>query len=268
MTALAPGASSTVARRRPFEPNWVAWLGWLALAAYVLYAASLLDLRWSRFVLGLGEGARLIDRLLPPDFTNWRPLVKGLVESLQIAVLASALGIVLSLPIGFLAARNLMPPWVTWPVRGLIAVCRSFHPLIVAILFVKAVGFGAPAGILALVVASVGFIAKLFAEAIEEISPRQVEAVRACGASFANVILFGVVPQVQARFVGLASYQFDSNLRNSVLVGIVGGGGIGGTLFSAFQRFDYAYVMAILLAIIALIMLTELTSQRVRAMLQ
>lgn len=268
MSALAPGVPSATARRRPFERNWVAWFGWLALAAYVVYAASLLDLRWARLVLGLGEGARLIDRLFPPDFTNWRPLVKGLVESLQIAVLASALGIVLSLPIGFLAARNLMPPWVTWPVRGLIAVCRSFHPLIVAILFVKAVGFGALAGILALVVASVGFIAKLFAEAIEEVSPRQMEAVRACGASFANVILFGVVPQVLPRFVGLASYQFDSNLRNSVLVGIVGGGGIGATLFSAFQRFDYAFVMAILLSIIALIMLTELASQRVRNVLQ
>ncbi len=125
-------------------------------------------------------------------------------------------------------------------------------------MFVKAVGFGALAGILALTVASVGFIGKLFAEAIEEISLKQVEAVRATGASFVSVIAFGVLPQVFARFIGFCTYQLDSNLRNSTMVGIVGAGGIGGTLFAAFQRFDYDYVCAILISIIALIMLGEI----------
>ena len=115
-----------------------------------------------------------------------------------------------------------MPPWVTWPARVLIALCRSFHPVIVAILFVKAVGFGALAGILALTVASIGFIGKLFAEAIEEISLKQVEAVRATGAPFMTVLAFGVLPQVFSRFIGFATYQLDSNLRNSTMVGIVG----------------------------------------------
>jgi phosphonate transport system permease protein len=186
----------------------------------------------------------------------------------EIAIIASAFGILLSLPIGLLAARNMMPLWVTWPARALIAVCRSFHPIIVAILFVKAVGFGALAGILALIVASIGFIAKLFAEAIEEISMKQVEAVRASGAPFLNVITFGVLPQVFARFIGFSSYQLDSNFRVSTVVGIVGGGGIGGTLFAAFQRFDYDFVCAILLSIIALIMVVEVFSARLRATFQ
>ena len=142
---------------------------------------------------------------------------------------------------------------------------RSFHPVIVAILFVKAVGFGALAGILALTVASIGFIGKLFAEAIEEISLKQVEAVRATGAPFMSVIGFGVLPQVFARFIGFCTYQLDSNLRNSTMVGIVGAGGIGGTLFAAFQRFDYDYVCAILISIIALIMAGELLAMGVRA---
>lgn len=146
----------------------------------------------------------------------------------------------------------------------MIAICRSFHPVIVAILFVKAVGFGALAGIMALVVASVGFIAKLFAEAVEEISLKQVEAVRATGASFANVIIYGVLPQVLSRFIGFSTYQLDSNLRNSTMVGIVGAGGIGGTLFAAFQRFDYDFVAAILLSIIAVIMLGEYVSGHAR----
>ena len=157
-----------------------------------------------------------------------------------------------------------MPVWVTWPARAVIAICRSFHPVIVAIVFVKAVGFGALAGILALAVASVGFIGKLFAEAIEEISLKQVEAVRATGAPFMSVMAYGVMPQVFSRFIGFCTYQLDSNLRNSTMVGIVGAGGIGGTLFTAFQRFDYDFVCAILLSIIGLIMVGEVLAQWVR----
>ncbi len=206
--------------------------------------------------------------MIPPNFARWELLLSDLTESLEIAVIATFFGIIFSLPIGLLAARNLMPIWATWPARLVIAICRSFHPVILAILFVKAVGFGALAGILALIVASIGFIGKLFAEAIEEISLKQVEAIRASGAPFANVILFGVLPQVLARFIGFCTYQLDSNLRNSTMVGIVGAGGIGGTLFAAFQRFDYDFVAAILIAIIAVIMVAEVTTTRLRAVFQ
>jgi phosphonate transport system permease protein len=245
-------------------PRWGLRLGWLALAAYVVYALARLDFSWPRFLTGLDNGARFIARMIPPRITQPDSLLSGLTESLQIAVLASFIGILIALPIGVLAARNLMPPWVSWPARALIALARSFHPVIVAIVFVKAVGFGAIAGIGALVVASVGFIGKLFAEAIEEISLKQVEAVRATGASFMNVVAFGVMPQVFGRFIGFATYQLDSNLRNSTMVGIVGAGGIGGTLFSAFQRFDYDFVAAILLSIIAVIFAGEVLATWVR----
>jgi phosphonate transport system permease protein len=131
-------------------------------------------------------------------------------------------------------------------------------------LFVKSVGFGALAGILTLIIASIGFIAKLFAEAIEEISFKQVEAIRATGANFSSVVIYAVMPQVFSRFIGFATYQFDSNLRNSTMVGIVGAGGLGGTLFSAFQRFDYDFVAAILITIISLILVWEFLSTLVR----
>lgn len=255
---------SVPAERIAFKPRWWSRAGWIALAAYVVYALGRLDFGWERFVTGLDNGARFIARMLPPRIAQPDSLLKGLGESLEIAILASVIGIAIALPIGFLAARNLMPPWVSWPARGLIAAARSFHPVIVAIVFVKAVGFGAIAGICALVIASVGFIGKLFAEAIEEISLKQVEAVRATGASFMNVILFGVMPQVFGRFIGFATYSLDSSLRNSTMVGIVGAGGIGGTLFSAFQRFDYDFVAAILLCIIAMIMVGEVLATWVR----
>lgn len=234
---------------------------------YTIYAGSRLDFTWERFLIGLDNAERFLGRMFPPAILQPDSMFKGLLESLEISILASFFGVLLSLPLGVLAARNLMPSWVSWPARTLIALCRSFHPVIVAILFVKAVGFGAIAGILTLTVASLGFIGKLFAEAIEEISLKQVEAVRASGAPFMSVLTYGVLPQVFSRFVGFVTYQIDSNLRNSTMVGIVGAGGIGGTLFAAFQRFDYEFVCAILIAIILMIMVGESLARWVRRLL-
>ena len=264
MTAPAPPR----AIRRAFEANWPARIGWTLLAVYIAYAASRLGFTGERFIAGLEHGARFLQRMFPPNFERWPLLRDGILESIQIAVVATFFGVLLSLPVGFLAARNLMPVWITWPTRALIALCRSFHPIIVAILFVKAIGFGALAGVLALVVGSIGFVAKLFAEAVEEISLKQVEAVRATGAGFLNVLVMGVLPQVMPRFIGFAMYQLDSNLRNSTMVGIVGGGGIGATLFTAYQRFDFDFVLAILLVIVALIMLAEIVSGWARTVFQ
>jgi phosphonate transport system permease protein len=263
-------AAASLSARSAFLPNWPKRAGFVALGIYVLYALSTLEFTWERFVRGLDQGAKFLDRLWPPNFAPDKLALmnEGLLESVQIAVLATVIGIVLSIPIGVISARNLVPPWLSWVGRIIIALSRSFHPMIVAILFVKAVGFGALAGILALIVSSIGFVAKLIAESIEEMSMKQVEAVRATGASWLNVLIMGVVPQVMARFVGFSAYQLDSNLRNSTMVGIVGGGGIGATLFTAYQRFDYDFVMTILLAIIAIIMVAEFFSGWLRKVFQ
>jgi phosphonate transport system permease protein len=235
-------------KKNPFKRSrWNIGL-WILVVTYLVYSIGSLGLNAERFLSGIGHASTLLDRMFPPNFERWELLLSGLVESLEIAMISSVSGIFLSLFIGILAARNLMPPWVSVPIRGFVALCRSFHPVIIAILFVKSVGFGALAGILTLIIASIGFIAKLFAEAIEEISFKQVEAIRATGANFSS----------------FATYQFDSNLRNSTMVGIVGAGGLGGTLFSAFQRFDYDFVAAILITIISLILVWEFLSTLVR----
>lgn len=253
-----------------FPVNWPSRLAWISLFIYTVYATSILNLTWDRFIVGLDNGAKFLERMFPPNMAadKLELIATGMAESIQIAVLATFFGVLLSLPLGFAAARNLAPAWLSWTARGLIAIFRSFHPVIVSILFVKAVGFGALAGILALIVSTMGFVSKLFAEVVEEMNPKQVEAVRATGASFWNVLIFAVMPQVMARFVGLSVYQLDSNLRNSTMVGIVGGGGIGAPLFTAYQRFDYDVVLTILLCIIALIMLAELVSGRIRRIFQ
>lgn len=260
--------STLTSGRRAFEPNRAGRIAWALLAVYVVYAAGQLGFSYARFVQGIEQGGKFIARMFPPNYERWELLLSGITESIEIAIIATFFGVLLSLPLGLLSARNLMPVWVTWPARLLVSLARSFHPIIIAIICVKAIGFGALAGILALIVASVGFVSKLFAEAIEEISLKQVEAVRASGAGFLNVLIMAVQPQVLPRFIGFATYQLDSNLRNSTTVGIVGGGGIGATMFTAHQRFDYDFVLAIIIVIIALVMLSELISGAVRKVFQ
>ena len=155
---------------RPFHTSWGARLLALALVIYAFYALGQLDFSAERFIKGIDNGGRFLARMFPPNFKDWQQLLTGLVESLQIAVLATFFGVLLSLPIAILGARNLMPAWATWPARFVVTFCRAFNPVIVAIIFIKAVGFGPLAGILALIVASVGFVGKLFMETIEEIS--------------------------------------------------------------------------------------------------
>jgi phosphonate ABC transporter permease subunit PhnE len=261
---------SEPARRVAFPPNWPARIGLIVLVAYVLYAARILDITWARFVQGLDHGAKFLARMVPPDIApdKLTLLYDGMIESLQIAILASVFGTLISLPLGIAAARNLSPAPIAWAARGAIAVFRTLHPVVIAILFVKAVGFGALAGTLALTVASVGFVSKLVAEAVEEMSMAQIEAVRATGASFLAVVVMGLFPQIMPRFIGFTAYELDSNLRNSALVGIVGGGGIGAPLFTAFQRFDYDFVLTIVLAIIAIVMIGEIVSGWMRRLFQ
>ena len=268
MSADAPSASSGQQRtwRKPpaIANPYVRYALFAAVAGYFVWAILSLEISWQRIMQGIPRAVTIFGRAFPPDFSRRSLMVDGFVESIQIAVLATFIGVILSVLLGILAARNVVPRLVYLVGRGIIAVARSFHPVIVAIVFVKAVGFGPLAGILTLVVYSIGFVGKLMAEAIEEIDAGQVEAIRASGGGFFKVLLYAVFPQVLPRQVGLSIYQLDSNLRASAVVGIVGAGGIGGTLMNSFRRFDYDFALAILLVMIAIILLSEALSGRIR----
>ena len=248
----------------PFSLSGQAKIGLVVILVYALLASTQLNVNWGRVYSGMGIAGKFLASLFPPSIERPALLWQGIVESLQITVLASLFGILCAIPLSLLGARNLMPLWATWPSRIIVSMCRSLHPVILAILLVKAVGFGALAGILALTVSSTGFVSKLLTESIEEISMKQVEAIRSTGAPYISLMLYGVLPQIFGRFVGFATYQCDSNLRNSSMVGIVGAGGIGGVLFSAFQRFDYSYLCGILLCIIGLVLIGEMLAQGIR----
>ena len=179
-------------------------------------------------------------------------------------VVATAAGILVSVPIALAASRNLAPTPVYLAGRLTVTLARGFQEVLVAIFFVVLVGFGPLAGVLTLVVASVGFLAKLLAEAIEAVDPAPVEAIRATGASWWQVLAFGIVPQVRPRFVGLSIYRLDINFRESAVVGVVGAGGIGATLNTAFDRYEFDVAAAILVLIIGIVLCGEIASGRFR----
>ena len=252
-------------RRPPFLKSPVARVAVpLGIVAYLIWAVTSIPFDLQRIIDGVPRAVQIFSGSVPPDFSRWSLLYSGTLESIQIAIVATAVGVVLSIPAAIMSAKNVAP----WPVfllgRAIVITARSFHPVIVAIIFVKAVGFGAFAGMLTLIVYTVGFVGKLLAEAIEEIDWGQVEAMRATGAGYFKTLAFAVMPQILPRQVGLTLYQLDINLRASTIVGIVGAGGIGGTLMNAFGRYDYAFALAILLVIIAIVFVTEVVSGRIR----
>ncbi|MGH8222858.1 MAG: phosphonate ABC transporter, permease protein PhnE [Woeseiaceae bacterium] len=252
-------------RKPPFIVNPLLRYGLLTLVgAYLVWAFGSLPFNRERIAEGWSRAGRIFGGGFPPSFERFDLLLTGFKESLQIAVLATLLGVLLSIPFAVMAARNIAPLPVYLLGRATIILSRSFHPVIVAILFVAAVGFGPLAGILTLTLYSIGFVGKLLAEEIEEIDWGQVEAMKATGAGYFAILAYAIFPQILPRQMGLSMYQLDSNLRASAVVGIVGAGGIGGTLMNAFGRYDYAFAFAILLVIIAVILVSEGISGWVR----
>lgn len=240
------------------------WAVWLAVAVYIVGTIATLPIDWERISQGFTRAGRIFGGAFPPSFERSGLLIDGFLESLKIAILATFGGVLLSIPIAFMAARNIALPPIFFLGRAIIIVSRSFHPVIVAILFVKAVGFGPLAGVLTLIVYSIGFVAKMLAERIEEIDFGQVEAMRAAGAPYFSVLTYAIFPQILPRQIGLSIYQLDSNLRASAMIGIVGAGGIGATLANAFGRYDYDFALAITIVIVGAILLSEAISGQIR----
>jgi len=195
-------------------------------------------------------------------------IVDGILESLWMTVTSTVVGILISIPVGIGAARNLSPAPVYYFCRSVMALSRTFPEIILAIFFVKLFGFGPFAGFIALSIATIGFYAKLLAENIEDIDATQSEAIRATGSSWLQWLNYAIQPQVTPRAIGLAAYRFDINFRESAIVGIVGGGGIGATLLTAFDRYEYETAAAILLIIIAIVMAVEYSSGWMRRWVQ
>ncbi|MFB9869279.1 phosphonate ABC transporter, permease protein PhnE [Vreelandella sulfidaeris] len=253
-------------RRLPLIQN--PRLRWgLAVGAlvYLVLALGSVEVNWTRVAEGAGRAVNFLSAFTQPDFVSrYDDIVAGLLESLTMTLTSTVLGILLAIPVGLGAARNIAPLPIYVVCRAIIAVSRTFQEIIIAILFVVMFGFGPFAGMLTLAFATIGFMAKLLAEDIEDLDWRQVEAVRATGANWWQTMNHAVQPQVMPRLIGLSMYRLDINFRESSVIGIVGAGGIGATLNTSLSRYEYDTSAAILLIIIAIVLLCEYSSSHVR----
>lgn len=248
------------------------WLRWMLGAGFVVYliaAFATIEVNWMRVYEGLDRGAAFIMSFTSPDFiSRSKDIWIGMSESIIMTVAASVVGIAISIPIGLGAARNIAPLPVYLICRGIVAVSRALQEIIVAILLVAIFGFGPLAGFLTLSFATIGFLSKLLAEDIESMDRVQAEAIKASGAGWMQWINYGVQPQVMPRLIGLSMYRIDINFRESAILGLVGAGGIGATLNTAFDRYEYDTAAAILILIIVIVMSLEYLSGIIRARVQ
>ncbi len=233
--------------------------------AYLVAAVATVEIDWARLAQGVERGWRFVAAFLAPDFlTRWRDIAAGVLESLAMTAIATVVGVALAIPVGYCAARNLVPLPVYLAARACIGLSRTFPEIIIAIVLVAMFGFGPFAGFLTLAFASIGFIGKLLAEEIEACDRQTLEAMRATGAGWFTTLLYAVHPQVKPRLIGLALYRLDINFRESAIIGVVGAGGIGDTLATTFDRYEYASSAAILLIIIGIVLACEYASGFIR----
>lgn len=222
-----------------------------------------------RLADGIPAMAQLFSEMVPPDFARWRAWLKPLLDTLAMSIAGTALAVLLSLPLALLAAPNISPhPVVQHATRTLLAFLRSVPEIIMGILFVAAVGFGALPGVLALALHSVGMVGKFYAEAIEHVDPKPLEAARAAGATRFQVITHAVLPQVMPQLSDITIYRWEYHFRASAVLGIVGAGGIGFELIAALRLMSYDQVSAILLAILACVLVVDGIGARLRAALK
>jgi phosphonate transport system permease protein len=203
--------------------------------------------------------------MFPPDWGHARALVGPLVQTVNIATLGTALSIVLAAPVAFCAALTTTPGRITYALaRFVMVVSRSVDTLIWALIFIVVVGPGSLAGVLAVAVRSIGFVAKLTAEGIEEIDRGQVEAIVATGANRVKTLLYAIVPQMRPVFAGVCIYRWDINVRESTVLGLVGAGGIGFALNEAILGLEWSRVGTIVIVILAVVVLSEAASAALR----
>jgi phosphonate transport system permease protein len=215
------------------------------------------------------QAGDLISRMFPPQWGYSERLWRPMWDTINIATLGTLLGVVISVPIAFLAARNTTPhPIVRQAAMVIIVFSRSVNSLIWALLLVSILGPGLFAGILAIGLRSIGFCTKLLFEAIEEINPKPIEALTAAGSTGSQVIGYGIVPQVLPAFAGTTLYRWDINIRSSTVVGLVGAGGIGIQLNASINALQWDRVTIIFIMIIVLVLAAEWVSAKVRGSIQ
>jgi phosphonate transport system permease protein len=251
--------------KRPLRQRLTDLLVWGGLILFLLASFGPVEIRKAPLLFSNSENMRMYGgALMHPDFGQWRLYVHQMWLTVQIALWGTALAVAIAIPLGLAGARNVSPPWIQQPVRWVMNILRSVPDLVVGTVFIVAVGLGPFAGVMALALNTGGVLGKLFSEAVEAVDPRPIEGVRAVGANRLHEIVWGVIPQVGPLWTSYALYRFESNARSATVLGLIGAGGIGQTLFESINAFAYGQTAAIAIIIVVAVTLIDLLSQTLR----
>jgi phosphonate transport system permease protein len=251
-------------------------LGWwprlglgVAAVAVLWWAARGSQVSVGELVKGAPWIADFLSRMFPPNWAFIDKLIVPAIETVQIAVWGTLLAVIMAVPVCFFAARNLTPNMAVFHLtRQVFNVTRGVNEIILALVFVAAVGLGPFPGVLALAVHGAGMLGKFFSESIEEIDQGPIEALRSTGAGPIQIVIFGVIPQVITAWIAVVLYRFETNLRQATVLGMVGAGGIGFELVGSMKLFQYQDTATCILVIIAMVMVADYVSTRLRAWIQ
>jgi phosphonate ABC transporter permease subunit PhnE len=217
-----------------------------------------------RFVRGLPWIVDILGRMLPPDVRVLPAALLGALKTVEIALLGTAVAAVLALPLGVISARNVAAPPLFYPARVVLNFFRSVDTLVYALIFVAAVGLGPFPGVLAVIAYTTTSLAKLYSEAIEGIDRGPVDAITATGATRLQILRFGVLPQVLPLFLSYVLYRLETNIRAATVLGFVGAGGIGFYLQTYLRMIDYPAASTVLLVTVAMVMVVDALSSKLR----
>lgn len=229
----------------------------LVIGGAVLWAGATTDIEASRLLDSGGRIAEFISRMIPPDLSVMPEVMKGTAETLRIAILGTLGCVVTSAGLGLLAAETIAPSWINRPVKLLLALIRSIPLILIAMLMVGAVGLGPVAGILAIAFHATGMLAKFYAEAIEGVDRAPVAAIDSAGATMLQRLRFGIWPQMAPVIVRDTIFRFELNLRESLILGIVGAGGVGFYIQTYVRSFQYEKAATLTLVVVGIVLLIE-----------
>jgi phosphonate transport system permease protein len=255
-------------RKRTPRSELIVFAAWVLTLAFVSWTFQVMtkDTIWAFVTDAPAQMKDIGSRMMPPAWSFVNELWWPLWETINIATLGTLIGLIMAVPVAFLAARNTTPSTrFVRPIALLLIVgSRSINSLIWALLLVAILGPGVLAGVFAIALRSIGFIGKLLYEAIEEIDAAQVEAIEATGASQAQTMAWGVLPQISPTLAGISVFRWDINIRESTVLGLVGAGGIGVKLEAALNTLAWPKVTMLLIVILATVAVSEWVTAKVR----
>jgi phosphonate transport system permease protein len=233
--------------------------------AALLAGISQVDVTADRAMRGFSQFANFMSQAVPPDFSRWWPITVYMLQTLQMAIVGVFFGVILSLPVALLASTNTSPHFVVRQItRMMVATVRTVPDLIWALIFVICVGPGVLAGILAIVLDTIGFCGRFFSERIEESQKGPIEALSSTGARRLPVIFGSIIPECFPSFTATSLFAVEKAIRSAVILGLVGAGGIGVELKATMDLWRYDQAMAIIIVILVVVIGAEQISSAIR----